>query len=433
MTPFSDVCTGVPGVLIDSAAMLLTISQLAALIFSLQIVRSRTLTALSALHALVGIVFLILLMYSGNEQFRWQSGELSALHGISAAVFAVPWLCYPAAELLSAAVLFWQLCSLRRCRKTHLAPDAIKEALDWLPAAVCIADEDGTVLLSNLKMNELAQSITGKPLTDLRRFWETVTAQGEQQDAGYIVSAEHDRCYLFTQAPLVLPQAGASQTFVRCIASDMTEKYRIRQELSDKNKHLTEVQARMKSVAAREHSLIAAREIMHARMAVHDQMGGLLLSAKYFLDHPENMDESQLLDLLKYNNSFLLGAAEQSEQKHESLHEAMQDAKKIGVTVIIKGTLPADAAGLSLIAQAIGQCAANTVRHAGGNRLTAVLTEQESQMTAVFTNNGRPPASPVKETGGLAMLRTHIEQAGGSMTIESEPVFRLTVTIPKHE
>ena len=431
MTPFSEVYAGAPGVLIYSVALLLAVSQLAALIFSVQIVRSRTLTLRSAVHALAGITALILLMYSNWEQLLLYEGKISALHRISVMIFAVPWIYCLGLELISLIVLLRQVHSLRRYRNTHLAPDVIKDALDWLPAAVCIADQDGTVLLSNLKMNDLVQCITGKPLTDLHCFWETVTAQGEQQDDGYIVPLKDERYYLFTQAPLILPQENAAQTFVRCIASDMTAKNRIRQELSDKNKHLTEVQVRMKAVAAREHSLIAAREIMHARMSVHDQMGSLLLSAKYYLDHPENMDETQLLDLLKNSNSFLLGTAEQPEQKQVSLHEAIQDAKKIGVTVIIKGALPTDAAGLSLLAQAIGQCAANTARYAGVYRVTVRLTEQDAQITAVFTNNGKPPASPVKATGGLAMLRTHVEQAGGEMRIESEPVFRLTVTIPK--
>lgn len=431
MTPFSEVHTGVQGVLIYSAALLLAVSQLAALIFAVQIVRSKKHILFSALHALLGISALILLMNSSWELLLLNEGKIPAMHPVSDMVFAVPWLCYPGTELLSMLVLLRQVRSLRRYRNAHLSPDDIKEALDWLPVAVCIADTDGTVLLSNLVMNDLVQDITGKPLTDLHRFWETVTAQGEQQDSGYIVSVKDGHCYLFTQAPLTLPQGDIQQTFVRCIASDMTEKNRIRQELSDKNKHLTAVQARMKAVAAREHSLIAAREIMHARMSVHNQMGGVLLSAKYYLDHPENMDETQLLNMLKYNNSFLLGASAQPEQKPDAVSEAMQTAGRIGVTVRTEGTIPEHTGFRKILAKAIEQCAANTVRHAGGDCVTVRITEAESQITAILTNNGRPPASPVKATGGLAMLRTHAEQAGGDMAIESEPVFRLTVTIPK--
>ena len=428
MTPFSEVYTGICGVLLYSAALLLAVCQLAALVFSVQIVRSRKHILFAAIHVLTGTALLILLLYSNWEQVLLSEGGISALHSISVRMFAVPWGCYLLAELVFGVILMQQVRDLRRYRKTHLSPDDIKEALDWLPAAVCIADENGTVLLSNLAMNDLAQCITGKPLSDLRRLWETVAAQGEQQDAGYIVPAKDERYYLFTKAPLTLPQGDSQQNFVRCIASDMTEKYRLRQELSGKNKHLTEVQARMKAVAARERSLIAAREIMHARMSVHNQMGGVLLSAKYYLDHPENMDETRLLHMLEYNNAFFQA---EPEQAPDAVSEAMQAAGRIGVTVSIAGAIPEHAAFRALLAQAIEQCAANTVRHAGGDRLNVRITEQETQFCVVFTNNGKPPTSPIKATGGLAMLAANVRQAGGELTIGSEPVFRLKFTAPK--
>jgi hypothetical protein len=129
--------------------------------------------------SLQGLAALILLMYANWEQLLLHIGDISAVHPVSAMMFAVPWLFFLCAELLSLILLLRLVHSLRRYRNTHLSPDDIKEALDWLPAAVCIADEDGTVLLSNLAMNDLAQRITSHPLTDLRRLWETVTAQGE--------------------------------------------------------------------------------------------------------------------------------------------------------------------------------------------------------------------------------------------------------------
>ena len=47
-----------------------------------------------------------------------------------------------------------------------------------------------------------------------------------------------------------------------------------------------------------------------------------------------------------------------------------------------------------------------------------------------FTNNGRPPAAPVKETGGLANLRRRIEAIGGTMTINSAPQFEMILHLP---
>lgn len=86
----------------------------------------------------------------------------------------------------------------------------------------------------------------------------------------------------------------------------------------------------------------------------------------------------------------------------------------------------------SRVAQAIEQCAANTVRHADGDTLSVTLTETSAHCTAAFRNNGNPPAHPVAETGGLLYLRRAAEEAGGTMTVRSEPVFLLTISLPKN-
>ena len=215
------------------------------------------------------------------------------------------------------------------------------------------------------------------------------------------------------------------------IASDMTEAYRITQELTAKNQHLKDVQYRMKAVAAYERSLIAAREAMKARTAVHNQMGGVLLSGKYYMDHPDGMDETELLHLLECNNFFLLNEAEQPEKKTDLLQDVLNMAKRIGVTVEIEGRIPKQAAARDLLAQAIEQCAANTVRHAGGDRLTVTLSETAAEFRAEFRNNGKAPEQPVTATGGLLYLRKAAESAGGTVTVQSEPVFVLTLSVPK--
>ena len=212
------------------------------------------------------------------------------------------------------------------------------------------------------------------------------------------------------------------------IAAEMTAQYRVTSELREKNRRLKDVQARMKALAAHELELVTAREVMNARVTVHNQMGNVLLSGRYYLDHPESMDDAELLRLLEYSSSFLLGEAEQPEPVPDALEQAVQTARRIGVTVELQGATPQDARHRDLLARAVNQCAANAVRHAEGDRLTVRLRESGTQLTAVFTNNGKPPAGPIAETGGLAALRRTVEAAGGSMTVESAPAFRLILT-----
>ena len=106
-----------------------------------------------------------------------------------------------------------------------------------------------------------------------------------------------------------------------------------------------------------------------------------------------------------------------------SYDAVLKAAKDVGVNIVLDGTLPEAEPQRSVLLAAIGECITNTFRHAEGDTLTIRCREGEM----VFTNNGKAPEGPVVEKGGLANLRRLAEDAGAEMTVESSPVFRLTI------
>ncbi len=70
------------------------------------------------------------------------------------------------------------------------------------------------------------------------------------------------------------------------------------------------------------------------------------------------------------------------------------------------------------------------MRHAGGDLLSVLIAQSETALTASFTNNGSAPKGPIAETGGLATLRKAVEGSGGTMAVQSEPVFLLRISVP---
>ncbi|MBR3430449.1 MAG: hypothetical protein IKG87_10155 [Clostridia bacterium] len=420
MTSLLSAVGTLPGTLVYFAAALLTAAQLTILLVHLRR-KSRLRVPAALAHFLAGLFLLsVLLDYSYNAVIE---GMPEGIYGFEIRLLSLPWLLYMGAELLSAAAVFLEMRSIRRYRDTHLNADAIRQAVDLLPAALMVSGGDGTVLLANLKMTELCRELTGETLSDARRFRRQVE---NASDADHLVHTPAGETWQFTQSRITLD----GREYNQLSAADRTEKYRVTKELLDKNGHLQDVQFRMRAVAAGKRELIAAREVMNARKTVHDRMGGVLLAGKYYLDHPENMKEEELLHLLEYNNYFLLGEVEQPRNEGDPVEEAVRAARRIGVAVEIRGAVPAAEPARGLIAQAIVQCASNAVRHAGGDRLDTVITESEAAVTAAFSNNGTPPKGPVTETGGLAVLRKAVEEAGGSMAIQSEPAFCLTLFLP---
>ena len=91
--------------------------------------------------------------------------------------------------------------------------------------------------------------------------------------------------------------------------------------------------------------------------------------------------------------------------------------------------LPQDAARKKLVATAMHECITNTIRHAGGDELYINIVK-ENPMILEFTNNGKPPESKVRLTGGgLDMLRSMVRDYGGDVRVESSPVFKLIVEL----
>ena len=105
-------------------------------------------------------------------------------------------------------------------------------------------------------------------------------------------------------------------------------------------------------------------------------------------------------------------------------------AGSIGVVPVLSGDPPGREEVRSLLAAAIRECAANTVKHAGGDRLFVEISKDGTGTCMTISNNGDPPKAPIAESGGLLSLRRSVEDAGGQMTVKSLPVFRLKLSFP---
>ena len=221
------------------------------------------------------------------------------------------------------------------------------------------------------------------------------------------------------------------KAYDQIISSDVTGLYRITAELSDKNDRLRDIQIRMKAYQAQAADMVISQEILNARRIVHDDVGHALLAARYYFEHPESGNEPVLLSMMNQTNTMLLREAEQpDDMEHDRYLDALKMANAIGVTVEQSGKGPKGGSARDILGQTIGECAANTAKHAGGDRLIVTVKEREGGFSFTVTNNGTPPKEPIIETGGLLSLRHVIEKAGGSMTVDCVPSFRLVIWVP---
>lgn len=412
------------GLLLLLAALFLVIGQTGAFLLSLQEKRRRKQTLAAALHLLAGfLVFVILL--DGYDNVRFETIPRDAVQ-TGWAVFSLPWPVYGAYEALSALVLLLLFREYRRYRTGTVTPDAIRQALDLLPEGICVSTADGTVRLSNLKMDALSRMLTGERLSDARKLWTYLEQKGEEQGGKRLVHTPQGEVWLFGRDTLSIE----GRDYERTSAVNVTERYRITEELREKNAHLQQIQRRMKEASELSAEMFVKQEEASARSALHNELGQVLLMGRHYIEHPDTTDAAMVALMTRQMNRFLLGEKKAPElEKEEELQQAVRLAGSIGVSVRLRGVPPKEGKACSLLAAVIRECAANTVKHAGGDALNVEICEDAAATRLTVTNNGRPPKGPVAESGGLLSLRRSVEAAGGQMSVQSLPAFSLTIRI----
>ena len=406
--------------ILNLCAFALVIGQIDCLLRTFRDGQSRGARLLAAGNLLLGFCVFVLMMDCAHT--RNASAEVR-YRAFQQTLFALPWLIVATVEAASAALLIWQLWQGARDRRAHLTSDAIRETVSLLPEGLSVSDTDGKVLLTNLKMNELCRALTGALLSDAKRFWQQIETVGREQDGQYIVKLpQSGQVWMFTKRRLATDEG----EFDRIRATDVTGRYRILEALGEKNARLQDIQRRMKTVAERSGDMFVAQEEANARVALHNQLGQVLLMGLQCIEHPERTDARVVRLTTQQMNAFLLGEVKPpAQERTDPVRDAVAAAASISVAVELRGE--PDPAIRTLLAQAISECAANAVKYAQGDRLMVAFAPDGRGFTV--TNNGNPPKAPIRESGGLKNLKEAAESLGAAVEIGHAPAFMLTIKL----
>lgn len=407
--------------LITMTSLLLVIGGLITLITGVLARRSKGRIFLKGIGVFVSFSLFMILM--DCARFAYLSAPDPRYQPFQLDLFELPWGLYAGVEAVLLLFLILLILDDQRYRSNHLTPDAIRETVDLLPEGLCISAPDCTILLSNLQMNAICRTMTGSVLSDAARFRQVIAANAEKQNEETLFRTSAGKTWRFSQDQLTEDES----RYDLLTATEVTAQYKIIEELREKNERLKDIQQRMKAVSDLSGDMFVAQEEMDARVALHNQLGQVLLMGRHYLAHPENTDVGRIYLATSQMNSFLLGEVQRpGDEIEDEMELALSLAGSIGVSVKITGEPPLDHGPRKLLADAICECAANAVKHAGGD---TVFVEIDGR-TAILSNNGSAPKGPITESGGLLALRKRTEAAGGTMIVQSQPAFSLTICFP---
>lgn len=369
------------------------------------------------------ILFINIVLYVMMQIDSRITGEEHSLH--------LPYLLVLFIVVLSLSYSVWAILSETKNRK-KLGNNSIKEAFDNLPTGVCFFNESGFPVLCNLEMHRFSFAVSGKDvqfITDLDNLLDEdfIPANGVKKD-GKVFTVSGGKAWQLKKR-FVTDENGAQ--YIKFVALDVSDLQQKRVELLEENNQLRKAQEELKKLSANVVAVTREEEILNAKMRVHDEMGRSLVEAKKYLSDsneiiPENIVNSwqKAISMLKYNNET---------NEEDMMTQIRKTCDIIKLSFKQTGALPKEEAAAYILTCAVRECVTNAVRYASASELYADFRATEDFATVTVTNNGKPPECEITEGGGLSTLRKRVERAGGTMLVQSVPVFKLTVTVPKEK
>ncbi|VFB16544.1 sensory histidine kinase UhpB [Urinicoccus massiliensis] len=323
-----------------------------------------------------------------------------------------------------------------KTEKSIIGKNSIKESMDNLPDGICFAKLDGRPLLVNRVMQDISYAVFGNMLVNDVVCAENVRNNKIKKDARIlqrdplIVEALGDIWYI-----KILIHDNLRET----LAYKITLEWGLYQEIEEKNRQIEKINKSLKEYQKNVAEYTRQKEILQAKIKIHDKIGQSLIYFKRYLDMDKKTkeDRDKLINLwmeslvmLNEKDDFL-SEKEDSSKNEANFEKLISTAKDIGVAVHLEGETPKDEGDLTLLVDIVHEALNNAIRHGQAKNLWIKLDEGDLNIYCKIRNDGIPSKEPIKEKGGLKNIHQRIKSFGGKMNIELNPQFTLDLSWPK--
>jgi hypothetical protein len=209
------------------------------------------------------------------------------------------------------------------------------------------------------------------------------------------------------------------------LAADVTEEFELISDLEEKEERLRYRGTRLKALGEKIDALNIEKEILNSKIRLHDDWGRALLTAKAYMENPDDDTRREFLSIWERNISYV--EENVPSLAKDAYDDIIRSAESLGLGIDIEGDLPEDYEMRNIVIQAMTVCLSNMVKHADGKRLSVRSEAADGRYTVELTNDGETPDEVIEEKGGLKNLRKKVEAQGWQMKVESSPRFGLLI------
>lgn len=328
--------------------------------------------------------------------------------------------------------------------KKNTSAKMIKKAIDSYPGGICFSVLDGRVILVNEKMNQLMLELTGHTILNAKVAWEELANFASNGKAEKLTQSwlpkDPDKESIHQQLFFRFSDSSVWRFELRFLdsntvqieAAEITELYRLSEELYENTIRLQEMQKWQKTLLDSIVEVNLNKEILAAKMHIHDELGHCLLATTKAItedslaENADTLRKSWNSTIQDFSNISTVWTVPDSSLQPE----LMQVAELIGCKVVFLGEQPKSRKALQLLYAAVREALTNAVRHADATELTVKIEQNEKSYHIEISNNGSVTVSKITEGNGLSALRQRLEQEGASLRILCDNSVFLIIDIP---
>lgn len=320
--------------------------------------------------------------------------------------------------------------------KTIIGNNSIKDSMDNLPDGICFSKYDGTPLLVNRMMQDISYAVFGNMLANDIACAEDIRNNNIKKDAEIL---ERNPLVIKTMGDIWQIKIVDHKKVRETLAYKITLEWALYQEIEEKNRQIEKINASLKEYQKNVAEYTRNKEILQAKIKIHDKIGQCLIYFKRYLDMEDKTkeDRDKLINLWKESLLMFEGNSDNvNDDVDSSNNEAKFDklistAKDIGVSVDVKGKIPTEEGDLQLLVKIVHEALNNAIRHAKSENILIELNEDKLNIHCKISNDGTFVKKPIIEKGGLKNIRQSIENCGGKMEINLDSNFTLILSWPK--
>ncbi len=317
---------------------------------------------------------------------------------------------------------------LYKYSKSHISFNSIVKAFNISNEGFLYFDKDGACLLINNKMAEIAFNLTKKYILNGYEFLKLVENKTITLDNGCtykFISKE-----ITVPSGLLFTKQNDSQVVNELIALDVTELVKKNELLKEDNKKLEEMNKELISYNENMLDTIRDKEILSAKINIHNEMNSLVLQSSYLLTSDNKEEKKKILSKWE-NNALLLSKEAENNPATDVMSDLKTLADAVGVAIECKdySIIASQEILINIFAKAAKESLLNIAKHTENKKIIIDIKRNKGVISMSFINTNNKNTKPIVKGGGLTNLEKSVNELGGKMTIINKEQFILRIEV----